>query len=63
MVQLGLDLHPEAKLVKHRTQHDAVDDTKQHENEDLDGETDEKSEYPEAARIPKIGGAVIKYSE
>ena len=55
-VQIGMDLHHEAKLVRQRTHDDAVDGTKHHENEDHDGETDESDEYTEAARNPQNGG-------
>ena len=55
-VQIGMDLYPEAKLVKQRTHDDAVGETKHHKNEDLDGETDENGEYTEAARNPQYRG-------
>ena len=56
MVQLDLDLHPEAKLVKHRCNDGAVDEATRHANEDLDGDADENEGYTEAAHIPQGGG-------
>ena len=52
-----MDLHLEAKLVKHRCHNDAVDEATHREIEVLDGGTDEeKNKYPEAAHNPQSGG-------